>query len=467
MMSPLLDLGEQKMQDVLGRGDCDTVPLPWPTNLAAHPQQRETEYPVLLGGQPEAPGSMLSAMAALGPPPGLRDLLPACSREELLTRELRALALRDNALLEPPAAAAQSCAPNWWQSPIGPKGMGNKHSANPNWLVNSLATMPGGGRCEGLASGLPRCGDDTFSSPLPASPPSLWGCGAEQQLWSSFPRRQPYLPEAAPAPKRAYLSEALHYAPQLPPGAQMPLRREQAPQQRRVELPPLAQEPHGFTALRSDEPATLPLPYGSSKTQQQQWWPQQMQQPAPNWGAAAPKARLQPMQNMISKAPHTTIQPQATTLVVRNIPRQYTQEDLLAQIGINGQWDYFHLPYNLLHKRILGYAFINFATHEMAVEFQRQWHGKPLPGSSYRKPLDVAMAESQGWKDCLARVKARKVHHLAKSGYLPIIRKDGVWLTFQQVLEELVALKATGARGSQASDEDEGSDDDDLGPPRM
>uniref|UniRef100_A0A7S4UYV9 RRM domain-containing protein n=1 Tax=Alexandrium monilatum TaxID=311494 RepID=A0A7S4UYV9_9DINO len=144
-----------------------------------------------------------------------------------------------------------------------------------------------------------------------------------------------------------------------------------------------------------------------------------------------PRPKLQPPQMKAYQA----IRPGATTVVVRNVPRQIGQEEFLRYVQIEGFFDYFHLPYNLLQKRLLGYAFINFVSHDMAVTFQKRWHGRVFPGRPSRKALDIATAESQGWYDCLTRVKARKVHNLQKASYLPLINKDGHWLTAAQISE--------------------------------
>mmetsp|Transcript_95375 Transcript_95375/g.269936 ORF Transcript_95375/g.269936 Transcript_95375/m.269936 type:complete len:510 (+) Transcript_95375:67-1596(+) len=60
---------------------------------------------------------------------------------------------------------------------------------------------------------------------------------------------------------------------------------------------------------------------------------------------------------------------QKTTIMLRNIPNNYTRdqvEDLLNKHHFKGKYDFLYLPYDFNKAAGLGYAFINFVTHEFA-----------------------------------------------------------------------------------------------------
>lgn len=142
-------------------------------------------------------------------------------------------------------------------------------------------------------------------------------------------------------------------------------------------------------------------------------------------------------------APMRPIGKSITTLVIQNLPGRYTQDDMLAMWPVDGTYDYLHVPYNLLQKRPLGYVFINFLTNELAVAFQRKWHGRSLPGSSSaRKPLDVAAADIQGKQENLELIKSRKVNQLSKAGFLPIVLQNGLRLDSKAILNDLSAAQS-------------------------
>lgn len=132
-----------------------------------------------------------------------------------------------------------------------------------------------------------------------------------------------------------------------------------------------------------------------------------------------------------------------TTLVVQNLPGRYTREDVLKTWPVDGSYDYMHLPYNLLQKRPLGYFFINFKTHELAAAFQQKWHGKALPNGGNRKPLDIGHAEVQGRQANLELLKTRKIGHLEKAGFLPLVLRGTTVLDCKGILMEQAEMRSS------------------------
>eukprot|EP00440_Ansanella_granifera_P039504 gb/GFBE01042853.1/.p1 GENE.gb/GFBE01042853.1/~~gb/GFBE01042853.1/.p1 ORF type:complete len:315 (+),score=40.98 gb/GFBE01042853.1/:1-945(+) len=108
------------------------------------------------------------------------------------------------------------------------------------------------------------------------------------------------------------------------------------------------------------------------------------------------------------------------TLVIRNIPARYTQEMLLAEFGADGSFNFLWLPYSFRDSRTMGYAFINFRSHKLAVQFQEKWHRCFLQDHGRTKHLDVAAATVQGLAENLRQFNEKSIARLAKVDMLPI-----------------------------------------------
>jgi len=114
-----------------------------------------------------------------------------------------------------------------------------------------------------------------------------------------------------------------------------------------------------------------------------------------------------------------------TTLVVRNIPARYRQQDLLKDFWVpDGTFDLFFLPHSFKLGHTVGYAIINFTRTSHAQDFHRQWHGKTLPGGSKITPLDILATRFQGFYEnmkCLStsgviRTKGTRFHPVVFCG---------------------------------------------------
>eukprot|EP00747_Dinoflagellata_sp_TGD_P018937 gnl/TRDRNA2_/TRDRNA2_126830_c0_seq2.p1 gnl/TRDRNA2_/TRDRNA2_126830_c0~~gnl/TRDRNA2_/TRDRNA2_126830_c0_seq2.p1 ORF type:complete len:335 (+),score=46.56 gnl/TRDRNA2_/TRDRNA2_126830_c0_seq2:122-1126(+) len=87
------------------------------------------------------------------------------------------------------------------------------------------------------------------------------------------------------------------------------------------------------------------------------------------------------------------------TVMVRNLPRQYTQwmllEDLNAR-GFDGVVDFIYVPFDLRKRANVGYSFINFAGPSFASSFKHEFEGMTL-GTAQGKPLHIHPASVQGY----------------------------------------------------------------------
>lgn len=128
------------------------------------------------------------------------------------------------------------------------------------------------------------------------------------------------------------------------------------------------------------------------------------------------------------------LEPGVTTLVIRNIPARYNQEALLVELPQDGSFDIFHLPMNVTERRPLGYAFINFKTHELALEFQAKMHGRLLSQNGPTKYLDVTAAKVQGREANLRNVHTRTFLRAPYVELLPVLYENNVRLSIPEVM---------------------------------
>jgi hypothetical protein len=85
-----------------------------------------------------------------------------------------------------------------------------------------------------------------------------------------------------------------------------------------------------------------------------------------------------------------------TTMMLRNIPRRYTQEALMDEInafGCKGAYDFLYLPIDMHNRWNVGHAFINFISPEVAELFRLAFTGYRFGGE---KACGVCASHIQG-----------------------------------------------------------------------
>merc|ERR1719277_2328843 len=101
------------------------------------------------------------------------------------------------------------------------------------------------------------------------------------------------------------------------------------------------------------------------------------------------KAQLAPKQQAPPKVKHPKQEdppdgqdrpddPSYKTVMLKNVPSTYTRKLLimtLNEMGFEKLFDFLYLPLELKKKTLLGYAMINFISHETACEFRRKMAG--------------------------------------------------------------------------------------------
>jgi len=113
--------------------------------------------------------------------------------------------------------------------------------------------------------------------------------------------------------------------------------------------------------------------------------------------------------------PGLSVDPNFTTVMLRNIPNKYTTKMLLAVLDrrFAKQYDYVYLPVDFVNHCNVGYAFINLRSADLRQRFYRHFHNQKvkevLPGFNSKKVLkqvcEVNKAKVQGAKENIRRIK--------------------------------------------------------------
>lgn len=141
-------------------------------------------------------------------------------------------------------------------------------------------------------------------------------------------------------------------------------------------------------------------------------------------------ASVEPSQDATSCPPE-----EMTTVMLRNIPNDYTRAMLLEEmdsLGLRGTYDFVYLPIDFHRKSSLGYAFVNFNRHEDAVLGKERLHGFSEWRVSSQKVCSVCWGEPlQGQSAHIERYRSSPVMHPeVPDEFKPIIFKDGVRASF-------------------------------------
>jgi hypothetical protein len=116
-----------------------------------------------------------------------------------------------------------------------------------------------------------------------------------------------------------------------------------------------------------------------------------------------------------------------TTVMVRNIPSCYSQQELLVELdgrGWRGTYDFFYLPFDMTKKANMGYCFMNFKDPSLAEACHVALDGAQLARGKGRKRLQVVPAVTQGYEKNAEHFQHSAVlnHHRAEHG--PVFLRD-------------------------------------------
>jgi hypothetical protein len=116
-----------------------------------------------------------------------------------------------------------------------------------------------------------------------------------------------------------------------------------------------------------------------------------------------------------------------TTLMIRNIPRKYTQRqlliDLIAAHDFSGRVDFFYLPIDLGTGRNLGYCFLNFVCPRAAAAVKGALHKLRLFAGA-KSGLSIGYADVQGLEENVRNVRRSLMHRIKNREYRPLVADE-------------------------------------------
>ncbi|CAE8615807.1 unnamed protein product, partial [Polarella glacialis] len=158
---------------------------------------------------------------------------------------------------------------------------------------------------------------------------------------------------------------------------------------------------------------------------------------------------------------------QCTTVMVRNIPLEYSQDDLIAEVsdamGSPDLFDFFYLPWDSQNGGNIGYAFVNFLDclgAQVAVRVFSNYHFRMHDSKKIGK---VSPAHIQGLENNLRHLQDRAIV-LGNHPCSPVVmwkgRKVDLSLIFQELRTQDTVRKVetgqswSGSRDGRKAEED-------------
>jgi len=133
-----------------------------------------------------------------------------------------------------------------------------------------------------------------------------------------------------------------------------------------------------------------------------------------------------------------------TTVMLRNLPNNYTRSMLLTLIdgeGFIGQCDFLYLPMDFNTRACLGYAFVNLTSPESAQRFRAKFDGYSQWAIPSKKHCFVSWSNPyQGLHSNIARYRNSPVMHEAvPDDYKPIYFVNGKPAPFPEATKKIRA----------------------------
>jgi hypothetical protein len=119
-----------------------------------------------------------------------------------------------------------------------------------------------------------------------------------------------------------------------------------------------------------------------------------------------------------------------TTLAIYGIPHNFTQHDLLAAWPPDGSYDFLHLPFSIRQRRTMGFAIVNFVSHQHVEDFRIRWAGQVLASALGpeevlpRRPskrLTIIVAKAQGLLMNIRHLQSSGITRMTQERHLPYV----------------------------------------------
>lgn len=120
--------------------------------------------------------------------------------------------------------------------------------------------------------------------------------------------------------------------------------------------------------------------------------------------------------------------PEVTTVMIRNLPGNIKQQDLLDELdrsNFKGLYDFVYMPCSFKTGEGKGFAFVNFVCAEAVTSFANSWHRSRRLGMAAREPqLNISPAEVQGLQENLARWSVPRMRRIRNPNLRPYTTQD-------------------------------------------
>jgi len=120
-----------------------------------------------------------------------------------------------------------------------------------------------------------------------------------------------------------------------------------------------------------------------------------------------------------------TLEQEFTTLMIRNLPHDLAQMDLIAELDENGfeeAYDFLYMPSNFCSGRGKGYAFVNFTQPAVARRFVSEWHkGLRFGAGQDRGGLSISAAAVQGREANIKKWDVPRMRRVKNPNFRPLI----------------------------------------------
>jgi len=127
-------------------------------------------------------------------------------------------------------------------------------------------------------------------------------------------------------------------------------------------------------------------------------------------------------------APSAEIADAATTLMIRNLPRDISQCQLLDEVnssGFVGTYDFCYMPCDFKLGKGQGFAFINLISPDIAETFKRIWHRSFRFGINPGCPgLNVSLAAVQGKEANVSKWSSSRLRRIRNPRLWPFVQDN-------------------------------------------
>jgi hypothetical protein len=115
-----------------------------------------------------------------------------------------------------------------------------------------------------------------------------------------------------------------------------------------------------------------------------------------------------------------------TTVMVRNVPNSYTQDELMRALRRLGySFNIFYCPIDHINEGNLGYFFVNLLTPPMAANLVTQFHGTLWPDSASLKACVATWARIQGYESNVEFYRASPMMRMGSIHRPRVFTEDG------------------------------------------